>query len=104
MLQRNEEITSKKSLLFVIIAISLNVSAQSKHSSSPSMDNFRGRVENTGITTYEIAFRMNLGQVFKHKAHAPGSSIKIFDSTIWWQWDNLSSGWKIIAKGIECLL
>ena len=82
----------KKSLLFVIISLSISAFAQSKHPTSPSMEKVRGRMEKTGIKTSDIASEMNLGQVFKHNAPNQGSLIQLFDSTFWWQWDTLSSG------------
>jgi len=93
----------KKSLLFAIIVLSINASAQSKHPTSPSMETVRGRIEKTGIKTSDIAAKMNLGQVFKHKAPNQGSLIQVIDSTFWWQWDTLSTGWKIYSKGIDYL-
>lgn len=91
----------KKTLLFAIIALSFNAFSQSKHPTSHAMGTVRGRMENPGIKTSDIGSKMNPGRIFKHEAPDQGSLIRLFDSTYEWQWDTLSSGWKIAAKGID---
>ena len=91
----------KKILLFAILALSINAFAQSKHPSSNSLENVRGRMELEGKTTFSTHSDRNLGQAFKHQTPNQDSLIKIFDSIYMWQWDTLNIGWRIYNKTIN---
>jgi len=91
----------KKVVLFAILALSINASAQSKHPKLPSVENIQGRMENTGIKTFDIHSERNFGQAIKHQTPDQCSLIQLYDSIYEWHWDTLSNGWKINNKYIN---
>ncbi|MFA4853586.1 MAG: T9SS type A sorting domain-containing protein [Bacteroidales bacterium] len=90
----------KKTLLFVILALSINAYAQNKrptsnkqHQTSNSMENVQGKMEVGGWKTSGIYSEKNAGQAIKHQT--PKQLIQLYDSIYQWQWDTLSIGWAI---------
>lgn len=91
----------KKALLFAILAISLNVLAQSKHLKSNLLENIRVRMENTGREISNRFSEINFGRPNNHQRFEQGDFIQIYDSVYWWRWDTLIMGWKKFNKEIQ---
>ena len=91
----------KKTLLFTILALSINAFAQNNQTTANSRENVRGRMEFTGRIASDSHLEMNYRQGIKHQAPNQDSLVQIFDSIYYWQWDTISVGWKIINREID---
>jgi len=98
----------KKTLLFAILALSINAFAQSKfptfnlqHPLSNSMGINQYRMKLLGTNAVNIFSEMNSDKAIKHQTHKPQKLIRIYDSIYQWKWDTLSIGWKIGNKYIN---
>ena len=92
----------KKTVLFAILALSINAFAQSKrptskmqHGTLYSMENIQSRMENGGRNTSGIFSEKNLGQAIKHQIAKHLTPTQIYDSIYYWQWDTITNGWAI---------
>ena len=65
------------------------------------MEDFQGRMEDTGWKTSGIYPEKNLGQAIRTQTPEQQSLIQIADSVYWWQWDTVSIGWKFDYKNIN---
>jgi hypothetical protein len=95
----------KKALLFVILALSLNVFAQSKRSfvnrQSPrinSLENAKGSMEAGGRISFTIDPEKNFEEAINSQTQKQGSLIHLIDSVYSWTLDTLNSDWSISDK------
>lgn len=91
----------KKTLLFAILALSINALAQSKHPTFWSNENVQDRMHNSGMKISNLHSEMNLGKIIKPQPLKPQDLIQIVDSVYQWQWDTISVGWIIGYKIIN---
>jgi hypothetical protein len=98
----------KQILLFAILALSINAFAQSKRPvpvmqqpSTHSSESIQGSIEDGGLKTPDICSIINSARTANHQPLTPRELIMILDSIYTWQWDTLSTGWKIGIKYID---
>ncbi|MCX6278474.1 MAG: T9SS type A sorting domain-containing protein [Bacteroidetes bacterium] len=90
-----------KTLLFAILALSINAFAQNQRSPLNSMGNVLSRMENTERKPFHLSSDTNLWQFIKHQIPDQRTLIQIYDSAFHWQWDTITYRWKIATKTIN---
>jgi hypothetical protein len=98
----------KTILLFAILALSINVFAQSKrpvqfpkHSSTNAIENSQSRARNAGLITQSLYSGATTEQSIFHYSVSDMAAIQILDSLYTWTWDVNSNGWKLDSRMIN---
>jgi hypothetical protein len=98
----------KKTILFAILALSINAFAQHTRSTfilakvpSNSKEDIRSRVQDEELKTSGIYYKIDSEDLIKRQTLRPRSLIQINDSTYQWKWDTASTGWKAVSKDIN---
>ena len=100
----------KKVLLFAIIALSINASAQSKHplhhkqqTAASAIENIQSRLMDSQWKTHETFSRMSPVQSLKHQKAELLSLIQLVDSSYSWQWNVIGGEWDLNSKIIDAV-
>ena len=88
----------KKTLLIVLLALSINSFAQSTLRISTSIEKIIGRSEYAGKSDSYTYSELKFGQTINQQTQNPQEFIQIIDSAYHWLWDTLSTGWKLNSR------